>query len=184
MNGGVDCKIIASFRRAWTTRRTSPRTFVFFCRFCVSKNRSTRLFCFCSRTPVVCSAASSGVDDPTYISTDFCVLLSLLCFKKPLYEALLLLLPCSRSVFCGIVGRERPDVHLYGLLYPFVAFVFQKNPLYEALLLLLPYSRSVLCGIVGRGRPDVHLYGLLCSFVAFVFQKNPTYTKKSFTSFM
>ena len=155
------------------------RSFVYFCHFCVSKKYATGLLCctryrrartaprtvhstvFCAllsllcfkktalRASVMCSATSSGENDPTYStlygllctfvtfvfqknrstgllccvplhrrarttprtvrSTVFCVLLSLLCFKKT-----------ALRVFCAafrdIVGRERPDVRCLCLM--------------------------------------------------------------------
>jgi len=85
-------------------KKTALRTSVYFCLFCVSKNRSTGFY------DVLRDMVGHGRRNVRHFfqknrSTNFCVLLSLLCFKKP----------------------------LYGLLCTFVSFVFQKNLLYELL---------------------------------------------------
>gem|GEM_PF-3644796 len=69
---------------------------------------------------------------------------------------------------CSVTSSGVDDpthVTLYGLLSPFVSFVFQKNAL----------RASVMCSAISSGVDDpthVTLYGLLSPFVTFVFQKN------------
>ena len=84
-------------------------------------------------------------------STNFCVLLFLLCFKKSALRVF--------ACFCLFCVSKSP---LYGLLSSFVSFVFQKAPSTNFCVLL-----SLLC----FKKP---LYELLCTFVSFVFQKAPS----------
>ena len=94
-------------------------------------------------------------------STDFCTLLSLLCFKKPLYGLLCpFVFQKNRSTdFCTLLSLLCLKKPIYGLLCPFVSFAFQKNRSTDFCTLL-----SLLC----FKNP---IYGLLCPFVSFVFQK-------------
>jgi len=143
-------------------QKNALRTFVFFCHFCVSKNPLYRLlssfvsFVFqknALRVSVICSAISSGVDDPTYITffkknpaqwtfVFFC----LFCVSKKRSTGI-----CN--MFRDIVGGGRPHLHHF----------FQKKSGSMDFCVLL----SLLCF-------KKTLYGLLSSFVTFVFQKTPS----------
>jgi len=91
----------------------------------------------------MCSAISSGVDHVQCLclkSGVWCLMSEVLCLKS---EVLCLKSCVSCPVMYSAIssGVDDPGT-LYGLLYSFVSFVFQKIR-----------------------------YGLLCSFVSFVFQK-------------
>ena len=107
--------LLCSFKK----RCGKLRTFVFFCFFCVSKK---------SLYGLLCSFVTFVFQKKC--STDFCVLLLLLCFKKM----------------------------FYGLLCTFVTFVFQKPPLLYPFAISTPCSRIVFRDIVGRRRLDVRYF--------------------------
>ena len=127
-------------------KKSAPRTFAYFCFFCVSKNplygflRAFVSFVF-QKAP----------------STDFCLLLSLLCFKKPplrtfVYFCLFCVSKNRSTNFCVLLSLlcfKKPPLRTFVYFCHFCVSKNRSTGFYD-----------VLHDMVGRGRPDVQCLSL------------------------